>query len=144
MMPKIYHLKNAFYAHECASFLKYKSKLDWNCNIIMEYPDDLNDNLNKYCYCWFDYECQENEQFYFDFDTEEEKNNLNKNIIKNYEKRCEKGMKEFSNVEWNCSIQVYDNELDVDADNLSNFDTYCDCYTKKKCQESTLLNLHDI
>ncbi|RNA19818.1 hypothetical protein BpHYR1_033411 [Brachionus plicatilis] len=136
IMPKIYHMKNVYLAHECKSYLKYQSGLDWHCTKIMKHTDDLDNHLDKYCYCWLEYDCIENEQFYFDFDTEEEKINLNESLIKNYEKRCENGMKEFTNVKWNCTIQVYDNELDLDADNLSNFDSYCDCYTKKKCHES--------
>lgn len=144
MMPSIFDLKNAYYVHECTNYLKYQSGLDWNCKIVTDYADKSEDNLEKYCFCWFEYECIENEQFYFDFDTEEEKNNLKESTIKAYENRCEKGMKEFTNVEWNCTIQVYDNELDIDADNLSNFDSNCDCNTNRKCQESTVLNLEDI
>lgn len=144
MMHSIFDLKNAYYVHECANYLRFQNGLNWNCKIFPEYTDQIEDYFERFCYCWYDYECKENEQFYFDFDTEEEKNNLNESTIKAYEHKCEKGMKEFTNLEWNCTIQVYDNELDVDADNLSNFDSNCDCYTKKICQESTILNLDDI
>ncbi|CAF0913878.1 unnamed protein product [Brachionus calyciflorus] len=131
---RINHFKSIYYAKQCSRFLKSKDGINWNCRLEEEFTDETETHIERYCYCSFEYDCFENEQFYFDFDTEEEKINLDEKTIRTYEQRCQDGLEEITDSHWKCSIQIYDNELEVDGDNVSNFDSYCDCSSPKNNQ----------
>lgn len=120
--------------------MKAKDKNNWSCNLVEDSSAETDIEDNQHCYCSFEYDCSENEQFYFDLDTEEE-NLEDFDTIRKYEQKCEQDIAKLTNTSWNCTVMIEDH--DPDNRDLDYSNSYCDCFTTKKCEVHKLLKISD-